>query len=219
MVRYELPVAPRRTAGASASRDEPRARMDVDERRRQLVALGVDLFSSRPYDEVSIDELAREAGISKGLLYHYFPTKRHFYVATVREAARELLERTATPTGMDPLERLRAGLDAYLDYVTRHGPAYEAMLRSGIGTDAEVSRIVDETREVFCARLVEGAPVDASSALVRLAIRGWLGFCETATIEWLTKRRTVRRASMREMLVQVLLGAVQTAASLHSPFP
>jgi AcrR family transcriptional regulator len=221
MVRYVPPVAPRRASSTSA-REEPRARhhvprtharLDVDERRSQLVALGIDLFSTRPYDDVSIDELAREAGISKGLLYHYFPTKRHFYVATVREGARELLERTATPPGMDPLERLRAGLDAYLDYVSRHGPAYESMLRSGIGTDAEVSHIVDETRETFCARLVEGAPVDGSSALVRLAVRGWLGFCEAATIEWLTKRRTVRRASMREMLVQVLLGAVQTAAT------
>ena len=185
--------------------------MDVEERRRQLVELGLDLFSTRPYDEVSIDELAKEAGISKGLLYHYFPTKHHFYVATVRAAARQLLERTATPETMDPVERLGAGLDAYLDYVLRHGPAYEALLRSGVGADAEVTRIVEETREAMCARLVEGAPVDASSALVRVAVRGWLGFCEAAVLEWLTKRRAIRRVAMREMLMQVLLGAVQTA--------
>ncbi len=70
---------------ASATKLEPtRARLDVEERRKQLVALGNELFSKRTYDEVSIDELARAAGISKGLLYHYFPTKRDFYIATVR---------------------------------------------------------------------------------------------------------------------------------------
>lgn len=125
----------------AALRAEPaRVRLDVDERRRQLVALGIELFSERTYDEVSIDELAQEAGISKGLLYHYFPTKRHFYVETVREAARQLLERTATAEGIEPLDRLRAGLDAYIEYVSKHGKPYHALLRSGVGADAEVTK-------------------------------------------------------------------------------
>src|SRR5437773_1276863 len=114
--------------GATAARGR-RERLDVDERRAQLVRLGIDLFAARTYDEVSIDELARSAGISKGLLYHYFPTKRDFYVATVREGSKQLLDRTVTPDDMPPLERLRFGLDAYLDYVERHGPAYAALLR------------------------------------------------------------------------------------------
>src|SRR5215469_2622841 len=103
-------AAGRRAPAARAAREEaPRSRLDVDERRRQLVSLGLELFSTRAYDAVSIDELAREAGISKGLLYHYFPTKRDFYVATVREAAQQLLSRTSTPEHLDPLERVRVG--------------------------------------------------------------------------------------------------------------
>ena len=86
-----MPVR-RSAAAAATSPPVVRARLDVDARRRQLLALGTALFGSRPYDEVSIDEVARTAGISKGLLYHYFPTKRDFYVATVREAAAELVE-------------------------------------------------------------------------------------------------------------------------------
>ena len=157
-----MDVPPRR---AALRAEPPRVRLDVDERRRQLVKLGIELFSERTYDEVSIDELAQEAGISKGLLYHYFPTKRHFYVETVREAARQLLERTATAEGMEPLERLRAGLDAYVDYVSKHGKPYHALLRSGVGADAEVTKIVDETRDAFCARLVEArAGRDAGAA-------------------------------------------------------
>jgi AcrR family transcriptional regulator len=190
----------------------PRARLDVDERRRQLVALGVDLFSERTYDDVSIDELAQAAGISKGLLYHYFPTKRDFYVATVREAAAQLLERTATPEGMDSLERLRAGLDAYIDYVSKHGKPYQALLRSGVGADAEVTRIVDDTREAFCARLVEGAPGEVRGPLLRVILRGWVGFVEAATVEWLDQRPRIAKSALRNVMVKVVLDAL-TAAS------
>jgi AcrR family transcriptional regulator len=192
--------------------DPPRTRLDVEERRQQLVALGTELFSQRTYDDVSIDELAQEAGISKGLLYHYFPSKRHLYVETVREAARQLLERTATPEGMDPLDRLRAGLDAYIDYVTRHGKPYQALLRSGVGADAEVTKIVDRTRAEFCARLVEAAPDDARGPLVRVALRGWVGFVESATIEWLDQKKKIDPAALRDVLMKVLVEAVSAAS-------
>jgi AcrR family transcriptional regulator len=180
-----------------------RARLDVDERKRQLLALGTELFGSRPYDGVSIDEVARTAGISKGLLYYYFPTKRDFYVATVREAAAQLLDLTKTPPQMGQLDRLRAGLDAFLDYVTNHGTAFENLLRSGIGTDAEVASILDQTREAFCSRLVEN--LDVQGDLVRLALRGWVGFVEATVLGWLGARDRVTREAVREMLVRTML--------------
>jgi AcrR family transcriptional regulator len=201
-------VASARRASAAAREEPPRARLDVEERRKRLVALGMELFSERTYDDVSIDELAQAAGISKGLLYHYFPTKRDFYVATVREAAQQLLERTATPETMDPLERLRSGLDAYLDYVAKHGKPYQALLRSGVGADAEVARIVDGTRQAFGARLLEGAPVTERGPLVQLVLRGWVGFVEAATVEWIDHKRKIDRTALRELLVKVLLDAV-----------
>jgi AcrR family transcriptional regulator len=185
----------------------------VDERRRQLVTLGSELFSARTYDEVSIDELARAAGISKGLLYHYFPTKRDFYVATVRHAAKDLLDRTLLPVDMDSIERLQGGLDAFLDYVSDHGTAYMSLLRSGIGADLEVARIVDETREAFSARLIEGLGVDAPGPLMRVALRGWVGFVEAATVDWLSSGRAAKRESLRAILVEVLFGTVQIAAA------
>jgi AcrR family transcriptional regulator len=213
-------IGKRRAAGGARAKkasekvraSAPRERLEVDERREQLVRLGIDLFSTRTYDEVSIDELARAAGISKGLLYHYFPTKRDFYVATVREGARQLLERTVTPDDMPPLERLRAGLDAYLDYVEEHGPAYAALLRGGIGSDPEVARIVDETRAQVCDRMVQGAPVVAPGPLVRVALRAWVGFVETAALDWLDKR-LVARDAVRDLAIAVLMSAVEAAAA------
>jgi len=212
MARYSYVVAGRR---AAAVRDEPRTRLDVEERRKQLVALGIELFAERSYDDVSIDELAHAAGISKGLLYHYFPTKRDFYVATVKQAAQELLEMTATPEGMDPLDRLRAGLDVYLEYVVKHGKPYASLLRGGVGSDAEVAAIVDETRAAFCARLLEGAPFDVTrgGSLLRIVLRGWIGFVEAATIEWIDARRHVKKEKLRDLLIETLLKSVQAASA------
>jgi AcrR family transcriptional regulator len=194
----------------SAPTPAQRARLDVDERRRQLVTLGTQLFGTRTYDDVSIDEVARAAGISKGLLYHYFPTKRDFYVATVREAAAQLIELTDTPEQMDPVDRLRAGLDAYLDYVLGHSPAYESLIRGGIGVDAEVARIVDETREVFCSRLVQD--LDVRGELVRLALRGWIGFVEATTLTWLSREERLPRDTVRDMMMRVALDVVQVTS-------
>jgi len=202
-----------RSTKAVAKLDAPRARLDVDERRRQLVALGLELFSERTYDDVSIDELAQVAGISKGLLYHYFPTKRDFYVATVRAAAEHLLTCTEAPEVGEPMARLEAGLDRYIAYVLKHGKPYQALLRSGIGADAEVAKIVEDTRETLCARLLEGAPVGLGGPVMRLAVRGWLGFVESVVVEWLDARKLLEPVALRKMLVQVLVGAVNAASA------
>jgi AcrR family transcriptional regulator len=205
---------PRPRRAAAAPLGEPaRTRLDVDERRKQLIALGLELFGTRSYDEVSIDELAAAAGISKGLLYHYFPTKKDFYVATVRHAAEQLVARTSDDTQGTPLERLRAGLDAYLDYVIEHQQPYTALMRGGVGVDAEVARIVDDTRSALGVRLLEGTPVDAKDPLVRLALRGWIGFVEAATLDWLDGKRKVGREKLRELLAQTLMRMLEVVAA------
>jgi len=192
-----------------------RARLEVDERRAQLVRLGIDLFAARAYDEVSIDELARAAGVSKGLLYHYFPTKRDFYVATVQEASRQLIDLTGTSGNMPPLDRLRAGLDAYLDYVDAHAPAYAALMRGGVGSDPAVARIIDDTRALMCDRLIGELPEVVPTPLIRVAVRGWLGFCEATSLEWIEKR-AVARTKIRDLMREVLLATIPIAAGLDS---
>jgi AcrR family transcriptional regulator len=183
---------------ARAGRTEPRTRLDVDERRTQLVELGLEHFGERAYDDVSIDAIAEAAGISKGLLYHYFPTKRAYYAATIREAAARLVASTETDDAAPPLVRLHAGLDAYLGYVKVHAKAYATLMRSGVGVDPEIARIVDETRALFVERLTSGfvegpmPGVDRAgyasgilgSPIVRLALRGWVGFAEAASLGW-----------------------------------
>jgi AcrR family transcriptional regulator len=188
-----------------------RARLSTDARREQLVALGVEMFSERPFDEVSIDDIAAAAGISKGLLYHYFPSKRDFYVAVVRHSADEMQAITETDPDLAPLERLSAGLDRYLEYVDTHARGYATVLRAGIGSDPEVAAIVEGVRSAMAGRILDDMTVERDApASVRIAVRGWVGFAEAASLEWL-ERRDLTRDELRELLIQALTSVVEGA--------
>lgn len=199
--------APRKPVAEDA---RERARLQVDERRTQLLELGLRLFGERSYDELSVDDIARAAGISKGLLYHYFPSKRHFYVETVRRAAQQLLDRT-DPTDLDEPEALLAGVEAYLSFVEEHATAYAALMRSGVGYDAEVAGVVEGTRVRFVERISARLGVADPAPALRVALRGWLGFVEAASLEWID-RRDVPRAELRDLLARMLLVTLTTAA-------
>lgn len=183
----------------------------MDERRAQLLALGLAMFSSKSYDEVSIDEIARAAGVSKGLLYHYFPTKRDLYVAALAHAAGQLIEETALDRDAPPEERLRRGLETYLDFVARRGAAYVALMRGGIGSDPEVAAILEETRSAFAARILEDVPHEIDKPLVRIALRGWIGFVEATSLDWVASR-SVPRDELVALLSVVLFDAVTRAS-------
>lgn len=177
-----------------------------DERRAQLVELGLRLFSERSYDELSIDDIAREAGISKGLLYHYFPSKRDYYVETVRAAAQLLLDRTDPDIGPEP-EALLAGLDAYLGFAEEHAAAFVALMRSGVGQDAEVAGVLEATRARYVARIAERLGLTDPAPRLRIALRGWVGFVEAASLEWL-ERRDLARDDLRDLLAQMMLATL-----------
>lgn len=191
---------------------KPRVRLEVDARRAQLIALGLEAFSARPYDEVSLDELAQRAGISKGLLFHYFASKRSFYAAVIEHAADELLRRIESDPAQPPIEQLRAGLDAYLAYVDEHAAAFAALMRSGIGSDRSLARIVDRTRASLVDKIAEALPSMAQSPLVRTALRGWVGAVEAASLDW-AEHRDVDRGALRALFESMLLAILGHAAA------
>jgi len=176
------PPPKRSRAGSSNAR----TRLITDERRAQLIALGLELFSSRAYDEVHIAELATAAGISKGLLYHYFPTKRDFYTAALQQAAERLLSQLQPDPSLPPPERLQRGLHRYLSYVQQYGTSYVALMRGGVGADPAVAAIVEETRLACMSRLISGMGFSPATLppLVRIALRAWIGTVEAASLEW-----------------------------------
>lgn len=194
--------------------DSPaRTRLDTDARRAQLLELGLALFGDRSYEDVSIDDIARAAGVSKGLLYHYFGGKRDFYVACVREAAQRLLEATQPPDDVEPAQRARHGLAAYLDFVDARAPAYRALMHGGIGRDREVAALVEDVRSRFLHRLLVGAGLAETHPIHRVAMRGWLGAVEAMSLDWLTHRDLARDA-LEALLLATLAETVRRAADL-----
>ena len=207
-------------SAALKARARARVRLDVDERRSQLVDLGLAEFGDRTYDDVSIDHIATRAGISKGLLYHYFPTKKAFYVACIREAAARLLRRVnEVPLDGNPLETMNARVDAYLDYVRARGPAYSHLMRSGTGIDRQIGVIVEETRSALLAQITEGLsivlPTAKRSPMVTVALQGWVGLAEASSIAWVeacvADETTAPPASaVRELLTRAFVAIIQS---------
>lgn len=187
-------------------------RLTSDARRAQLLELGLSMFAKRSWDEVQIDDVAEAAGVSKGLLYHYFPTKRDFYVEVVREAARRLIETTETPDAMAPAERLTTGLARYLGFVEQHAASYSTLLRGGIGSDADTAAIIEATRREFLARLSRGIGLDEPEPALRLTFRGWLGFVESTSLDWLD-RRDLPREALLDLWSRALTALVPVAVS------
>jgi AcrR family transcriptional regulator len=188
-------AAPRMSAPPAS-----RHRLALDERRAQLLDLGARLFAERSYDEVSIDDIADAAGISKGLLYHYFGSKRDFYVATVQQAADQLQLRTEPDMSLGPAERGRAGLEAYVDFALDNAAPYSSLMRSGIGNDPEVAAIVEQTRDAIISRMMSNIGVPEPRPVFRFGLRGWIGLVEASTLDWLARREVDR-----EVLVRILL--------------
>ena len=181
-----------------------RARLTTDARREQLVALGVEIFSERPFDEVSIDDIAASAGISKGLLYHYFPSKRDFYVAVVRHSADEM--QAVTETGPTSPARAPVGGPGPATWSTSR-PTRAATPPCCGPASARTARSRPSSRT--CARRWRGGSSTTSRSAappppgVRIAVRGWVGFAEAASLEWL-ERRELTRDELRDLLIQAL---------------
>jgi AcrR family transcriptional regulator len=177
-----------------------RLRLQIDQRRAQLIEMGIDLFSRHPYENISIDGLAEMANISKGLLYHYFGSKRDFYVETVRAASRRLRLLTAPDPALPPAARLRAAVDAHLRYIQEHGAVYSAVYRSGLAIAPEIQSILEEHRAIMIHYILQALGVTKARPLLLAGLRAWVAMVEGASLEWIADP-SVTRDDLRELLV------------------
>jgi AcrR family transcriptional regulator len=200
-----------------------RERMSTGERREQLLASGAQLLGHRPYDEVSIEEIAAAAGVSKGLLYHYFPTKKDFVLAALERGERELAELTAPDPDLDPAAQLDASLDRFLDFVEEHEVAYSAIFRSRGGGDPAVQAALEDGRRQRMDAVLdalatwEAAPASGErTPALETAVQGWFFFIEGAVLRWL-EHRDLERDQLRELLGLALISSLQAAAIVDAP--
>ena len=203
---------------------EGRVRMSTEDRREQLLSAGVGLLQRRPHEEVSIEEIAEAAGVSKGLLYHYFPTKKDFIVAAIERGQRQLTELLRPVPGLDPEAQLDASLDNFLDYVEEHATAYNAIFRGGSG-DPEIGAVLEEGHAIQMKTLMGAlgswphSPVSTEpSPQLESAIQGWLFFVEGAVLRWL-EQRDLEREQLRMLLKAALGGALFAARAAGAPPP
>ncbi len=200
---------------ASATTTAGRVRMTPDGRREQLLELGVRLLSTRSLDELSIEMLAEEAGISRGLLYHYFGNKQDFHRAVCRRAADDLIRVTAPVQEGEPLERLAKSLDAYVDYVQANFAGYTSLVRGAASGNEDLQEIYEEARAALTDRIfdeVDAGVLDVftieDTPAVRMMVRGWSAMTEEVVISWVRDQQAGRTKVSRDELLAMVASAL-----------
>ncbi|MFE7842199.1 TetR/AcrR family transcriptional regulator [Streptomyces sp. NPDC057474] len=171
-----------------------RRRMGVEERRQQLIGVALELFSRRSPDEVSIDEIASAAGISRPLVYHYFPGKLSLYEAALTRASDDLASRFVEPREGPLGARLLRVTHRFFDFVDAHGPGFSALMRGGpaVGS-SRTNALIDGVRQAAYVQILSHLDVDAAPARLELVIRSWISLAESTALLWLDGRRIPRK--------------------------
>jgi AcrR family transcriptional regulator len=200
-----------------------RTRLDPQQRREQLLDLGVDQLAVRRLEELSIDTLAEVAGISRGLLYHYFSSKRDFHLAVLRRMADRVIAITAPVDGLPPLEQLVRSLEAFVDFVSSNHEAFVSFVRAAAAGDEEFHQIYEEARAALTDRIFEHAGAEGLAELgvvdspaVRLMVRGWSASVEEVVLSWLDDDRGIEKRQLLEMLAASLPATSAVASAVVS---
>jgi AcrR family transcriptional regulator len=187
----------------TAASDGPgRTRRTAGDRRAQLVEIGLELLPTTPVQDLTIDEVARRAGISRSLLFHYFATKREYYTAVTQAAADVLWEHLLPRPGTPEDEQVRGMIDRYVGWVDTYREAHLSFVRGAAGGDPWVAEVYEDMRE----RLVDVAlsalrlPDDAAR---RQLVRAWFAFTEDLVSQW-AREPTMSRDELVTLLIAVL---------------
>jgi AcrR family transcriptional regulator len=185
-------------------------RLQVDERRRQLLEAGAALFAAHSFEEISMRDIAKAAGVSKPLLYHYFPSKIDLFKEAVAEKAAELAG-VIEPVGEGtPLDQLSGSLDAYLAWIEANARTWSKLVQSAASLP-EARELIEgfrqRTMDMALARLTDGAPPRPA---LRTTISGWLGYMDAAILDW-TQHRDLPRGDLRDLLIAAFVAALLSA--------
>jgi AcrR family transcriptional regulator len=187
-------------------------RLEHDERRAQILAVARRLFGERPFSAVPAEEIARAAGITRGLLHHYFGTKRDLYLAVVAEMVRPPTDPVAPPEPGRPLEQVvDESVDLWLDLVERNRETWFSSLGTGgFGRDPELEAIVSHAREETVSLIIStlGLEVGGDGHELRAVLRTYGSVAETATREWL-RHGSLTRPQVHALLTTTLLAMVR----------
>lgn len=188
-------------------------------RRAELIAIGRKLFADTSYDALSMDDIARQAHVAKGLIYYYFRSKRGYYLAIIEDSVAHLVSYAASGLELPAADRVHRTIDSYLRYAEHHQAAYRTIVSGGVGFDAEVHAIRDGVREAIVTTIAQGAYGRGDIApLARMGLLAWVCSVEGATLDWIA-RPELPRDVVCQLLVKTLGGALRAIEELDPSYP
>ncbi|MFE7229207.1 TetR/AcrR family transcriptional regulator [Streptomyces sp. NPDC001231] len=193
-------------------------RLSVEERRAQLLDAALSLFAHRAPEEVSLDDVAEAAGVSRPLVYRYFPGgKQQLYEAALRSAADELRHCFDEPQQGPLLPRLARALDRYLAFVDQHDAGFTALLQGGsVVETSRTTAIVDGVRRAAAERILSHLEVTDPGPRLRMTVRMWITAVEAASLIWLDEDKQPPAEELRDWLVEQF-AAVLTVTAARDP--
>lgn len=174
-----------------------RRRLSADERRRQLVAIGLAKIVETPIQDLSMDDIATEAGISRGLLFHYFPTKTDFYLACIAAAGRRILRTTAPDDDLPGDGQVEMTTRLMVEQIERRRGFYLALVHGHGVADPRVSEVMDSVRDGSTQRVM--AALDVPEAR-RDVVRAWWAYTEDRALTWSAVPTGERPVSLSQLV-------------------
>ncbi|WP_267244860.1 TetR/AcrR family transcriptional regulator [Streptomyces sp. PR69] len=209
---------PAKAAAQAPAPSRAYRRLSVEERRTQLLDAALNLFAHRAPDDISLDDVAEAAGVSRPLVYRYFPGgKQQLYETALRSAADELEICFAEPQSGPPTERLARVLDRYLDFVDEHDAGFSALLRGGsVAETSRATAIVDEVRREAAEQILIHLGAERPGPRLAMLVRTWIAAVEAASLIWLDEGKQPPAEQLRDWLVDHLV-ALLTATAATDP--
>ena len=187
-------------------------------RRQLIVHAARRLFTSRPYDQVTTSEIAKDAGVAYGLIAHHFENKRGLYLAVTNEIATEIagVHLTAPPADATPVEALRHALRNHIAYIDSNSDSFVALLRGALGADPEHQAAIERLRWLGAQRILAALGIaEPVPAVLRTSMHGWVGFLDEMMIDRIT-HRDIEADALVELATAALLTTLRTVTTLDT---
>ncbi|WP_044368340.1 TetR/AcrR family transcriptional regulator [Streptomyces natalensis] len=190
-------------------------RLSVEQRRSQLLAAALGLFAQRAPEDVSLDDVATAAEVSRPLVYRYFPGgKQQLYEAALRSAADQLERCFAEPESGPLTHRLSHALDRYLAFVDEHDAGFSALLQGGsVVETSRTTAIVDEVRRAAAEQILRHLGEPEPGLRLRMTVRMWITAVEAASLIWLDEGKRPPLDELRDWLVDHFVALLTATAA------
>lgn len=182
--------------------------------KERLLEAGIEQFSQRPFEQVSVASIAKSAGLAHGLLFHHFGSKRGLYLAVLEETTRRRQERFDNIEHDEPAATVRALLEAHLSAVRSNPAVLRALLRGEVGVDPAATAILDDDRLGAIRRLCLELGLDSKNTAVVVSLRAWTGAVDEAAVASLDDAGRVPVAQLAEALLRLLHTSLSNLALL-----